>query len=109
MIRYYWVGVDILIINQLLPIALFIAIPSFKAGDLIQLLGISGAAIAFGFPDILENLLAGILILLLAPADGYKPPTLVVSSPKFWTFVQAPRFISGVNLKSRISNRESQI
>jgi len=68
MIRYDWVGVDILIINQLLPIALFMAIPSFKAGDLIQLLGISGARIALEFRDILENLLAGILILLLAPA-----------------------------------------
>ena len=63
MIRYDWVGVDILIINQLLPIRLFIAIPSFQAGDLIQLLGISGVAIAFGFWDILENLLAGILIV----------------------------------------------
>jgi small-conductance mechanosensitive channel len=83
MIRYDWVGVDILIINQLLPIGLFIAIPSFQAGDLIQLLGISGVAIAFGFWDILENLLAGILIVLIAPAYGYKPPTLVVSSPKF--------------------------
>jgi len=83
MIRYDWGGVDILIINQLLPIALFIAIPSFQAGDLIQLLRISGAAIAFGFRDILENLLAGILILFLAPGDGYKPPTLFVSSPKF--------------------------
>jgi small-conductance mechanosensitive channel len=83
MIRYYWVGVDILIINQLLPIALFIAIPSFQAGNVIQLLGISGATMAFGFRDILENLLAGILILLLAPAYGYKPPTLVVSRPTF--------------------------
>jgi len=83
MIRYDWGGVDILIINQLLPIGLFIAIPSFKTGDLIQLLGISGATIALEFRDILENLLAGILILLLAPAYGYKPPTLVVSSPKF--------------------------
>ncbi|WP_333411418.1 hypothetical protein [Microcoleus sp. T2B6] len=46
-----------MIINQLLPIA------SFKAGDLIQLLGISGAAIALEFRDILENLLAGILIV----------------------------------------------
>ena len=71
-----------MIINQLLPIRLFIAIPSFQAGDLIQLLGISGVAIAFGFWDILENLLAGILIVLIAPAYGYKPPTLVVSSPK---------------------------
>jgi hypothetical protein len=52
MIPYYWGGVYILIINQLLPIALFLAIPSFKTGDLIQLLGISGATIAFGFWDI---------------------------------------------------------
>ncbi|WP_445306911.1 hypothetical protein [Microcoleus vaginatus] len=72
-----------MIINQLLPIASFIATPSFKAGDLIQLLGISGAAIALEFWDILENLLAGILILLVAPADGYKPATPLVSSPKF--------------------------
>ncbi|WP_333033182.1 MULTISPECIES: hypothetical protein [unclassified Microcoleus] len=72
-----------MIINQLLPIALFIAILSFKAGDLMQLLGISGAAIALEFRDILENLLAGILILLTSPAQGYNPPTLVVSSPKF--------------------------
>jgi len=83
MIRYYWGGVDILIINQLLPIASFIATPSFKAGDVIQLLGISGATIALEFRDILESSLAEILILLLAPAYGYKPPTLVVSLPKF--------------------------
>ncbi|MEG4107136.1 hypothetical protein [Microcoleus sp. S13_C5] len=57
-----------MIINQLLPIALFTAIPSFKAGDLIQLVGISGEAIALELRDILENLLAGILILLPAPA-----------------------------------------
>jgi len=90
MIRYDWGGVDILIINQLLPIALFIAIPSFKAGDLIQLLGISGATIALEFRDILENLLAGILILLLAPAYGYKPPTIVVSSPNFRLLFNLP-------------------
>ncbi|MEG4856846.1 mechanosensitive ion channel [Microcoleus sp. K1-B1] len=72
-----------MIINQLLPIALFIAILSFKAGDLMQLLGITGAAIALEFWDIIENLWAGILILLTAPAQGYKPPTLVVSSPNF--------------------------
>ncbi|MEG4882229.1 mechanosensitive ion channel [Microcoleus sp. K1-B6] len=83
MIRYDWGGVYILIINQLLPIALFIAILSFKAGDLMQLLGITGAAIALEFWDIIENLWAGILILLTAPAQGYKPPTLVVSSPNF--------------------------
>src|SRR5688572_17908438 len=45
-------------------IALSIVIPTFKAGDLVQLLGISGVAIGFAFRDILQNFLAGILILL---------------------------------------------
>jgi len=48
-------------------IALSIVIPSFKAGQLIQLLGISGVAIGFAFRDILQNFLAGILILLTEP------------------------------------------
>lgn len=48
-------------------VALSIIIPSFKAGDLIQLLGISGVAIGFAFRDILQNFLAGILILLTEP------------------------------------------
>jgi small conductance mechanosensitive channel len=39
----------------------------FQAGDLIQLLGISGVAIGFAFRDILQNFLAGILILLTEP------------------------------------------
>ena len=48
-------------------VALSIIIPSFKAGDLIQLLGISGVAIGFAFRDILQNFLAGVLILLTEP------------------------------------------
>ncbi|MHC5829262.1 MAG: mechanosensitive ion channel domain-containing protein, partial [Nostoc sp.] len=48
-------------------IALSIVIPTFKAGDLIQLLGISGVAIGFAFRDILQNFLAGILILVTEP------------------------------------------
>lgn len=48
-------------------IALSIVIPSFKAGDLVQLLGISGVAVGFAFRDILQNFLAGILILLTEP------------------------------------------
>ena len=48
-------------------VALSIIIPTFKAGDLIQLLGISGVAIGFAFRDILQNFLAGILILLTEP------------------------------------------
>lgn len=48
-------------------IALSIIIPSFQAKDLIQLLGIGGVAIGFAFRDILQNFLAGILILLTEP------------------------------------------
>ena len=45
-------------------ISLTIVIPSLKANDLVQLLGISGVAIGFAFRDILQNFLSGILILL---------------------------------------------
>ncbi|BAZ69644.1 MAG: mechanosensitive ion channel family protein [Pelatocladus maniniholoensis HA4357-MV3] len=48
-------------------ISLSIVIPTFQAGDLVQLLGISGVAIGFAFRDILQNFLAGILILLTEP------------------------------------------
>ncbi|MEB3337696.1 MAG: mechanosensitive ion channel family protein [Leptolyngbyaceae bacterium] len=48
-------------------VALSIVIPSLQAGDLVQLLGISGVAIGFAFRDILQNFLAGILILLTEP------------------------------------------
>lgn len=48
-------------------LALAIVIPSFKPGDLVQLLGVSGVAIGFAFRDILQNFLAGILILLTEP------------------------------------------
>ena len=48
-------------------IALTIVIPSLQVGDLVQLLGIGGVAIGFAFRDILQNFLAGILILLTEP------------------------------------------
>ncbi|MCY7336377.1 MAG: mechanosensitive ion channel family protein [Chamaesiphon sp.] len=48
-------------------VALTIVIPSLKASDLVQLLGISSVAIGFAFRDILQNFLAGILILLTEP------------------------------------------
>ncbi|PSB44500.1 mechanosensitive ion channel protein MscS [Cyanosarcina cf. burmensis CCALA 770] len=48
-------------------VALSIVVPTFRAGDLVQLLGISGVAIGFAFRDILQNFLAGILILLTEP------------------------------------------
>lgn len=56
-----------LIILLGLFIALSIVIPSFEPGDLVQLLGVSSVAIGFAFRDILQNFLAGILILLTEP------------------------------------------
>ncbi|MBD1887063.1 mechanosensitive ion channel [Microcoleus sp. FACHB-45] len=104
MIRYYWGGVYILIINQLLPIALFIALPSFQAGDLIQLLGISGATIAFGFRDILENLLAGILIVFDCTCRRIQTRDSSREQPKILDFCSMSQIhqwskskISGVN------------
>jgi small conductance mechanosensitive channel len=48
-------------------IAAWIALPSVSAADLFNLLGIGGVAIGFAFRDVLQNLLAGILILLTRP------------------------------------------
>lgn len=50
-----------------LLVALTIALESFEPGQLIQLLGISSVAIGFAFHDILQNFLAGILLLLTEP------------------------------------------
>ncbi len=50
-------------------VALSIIAPTFKLGDLIQLLGITGVAIGFAFRDIFQNFLAGILILLTEPFE----------------------------------------
>jgi small conductance mechanosensitive channel len=56
------VRTSILILGFL--IALSVIAPSFKAGDLIRLLGIGSVAIGFAFQNILQNFLAGILLLL---------------------------------------------
>lgn len=48
-------------------IAAAVAFPSVSAADLFNLLGIGGVAIGFAFRDVLQNLLAGILILLTRP------------------------------------------
>jgi small-conductance mechanosensitive channel len=47
--------------------ALSIVLPSFSARDVIQVLGIGGVAVGFAFRDVLQNFLAGILILLAQP------------------------------------------
>jgi small conductance mechanosensitive channel len=41
--------------------------PSFRAGDLVRMLGIGSVAIGFAFQNILQNFLAGILLLLQEP------------------------------------------
>ena len=47
--------------------ALSVALPSFQPGDVVQVLGISSVAIGFAFRDILQNFLAGILLLITQP------------------------------------------
>ncbi len=50
-----------------LLIAVTIVFPSFEPADLLSTLGIGGVAIGFAFRDVLQNFLAGILILLTEP------------------------------------------
>jgi len=52
-----------------LLIAVAIAAPSVKPADLLAGLGIGGVAIGFAFKDILQNFLAGILLLLRQPFE----------------------------------------
>lgn len=46
-----------------------IVVPTLKAGDLIAGLGVSSVAIGFAFKDILQNWLAGLLILMRQPFE----------------------------------------
>ena len=48
-----------------------IIIPSLKPGDLIAGLGVSSVAIGFAFKDILQNWLAGLLILFRQPFETH--------------------------------------
>ncbi len=50
-------------------LALTIVVPTLKPGDLIAGLGVSSVAIGFAFKDILQNWLAGVLILLRQPFE----------------------------------------
>lgn len=56
----------ILILVGLL-VAVTIVVPSFKLGSLIETLGLASVAIGFAFRDVLQNFLAGILILWTEP------------------------------------------
>src|SRR5712691_2550715 len=48
-------------------VAFSVVAPSFQAGDLIKILGISGVAIGIAFQNILQNFLAGLLLLWAEP------------------------------------------
>lgn len=48
-------------------VSLSIIAPSFQASDLVKILGIGTVAIGFAFQNILQNFLAGILLLLQEP------------------------------------------
>lgn len=50
-------------------IAATIVVPTLKPGDLIAGLGVSSVAIGFAFKDILQNWLAGLLLLLRKPFE----------------------------------------
>jgi len=50
-----------------LLVAVSIVAPSFQASDLIKILGIGGVAIGFAFQNILQNFLAGLLLLWSEP------------------------------------------
>jgi small-conductance mechanosensitive channel len=71
--RHYSLGLVLgrissgLIIFVGLLIALVIAVPGFTPGQLVSILGLSSVAIGFAFRDILQNFLAGILLLLSEP------------------------------------------
>jgi len=52
-----------------LLIAISAVAPSFHASDLISMLGIGSVAIGFAFQNILQNFLAGILLLLQEPFE----------------------------------------
>lgn len=58
--RWLMVSVGVLV-------ALTIAVDSFTPGQFIQFLGIGSVAVGFAFHDILQNFLAGILLLLTEP------------------------------------------
>ena len=61
-------------------VAAVIVFPNFSPADLVGFLGVSSVAIGFAFKDILQNFLAGILLLLTEPFrigdqivfDGYE-------------------------------------
>ncbi len=50
-----------------LIVVLAIVVPTFEAGDMIAGLGVMSVAVGFAFKDILQNFLAGVLLLIARP------------------------------------------
>lgn len=48
-------------------VAATVAFPTFTPGDLFQVLGLGSVAIGFAFRDVLQNYLAGVLLLITEP------------------------------------------
>src|SRR6266699_2129173 len=59
------IGAGIILLGFL--VAFSVVAPSFQASDLIKVLGIGGVAIGFAFQNILQNFLAGLLLLWAEP------------------------------------------
>src|ERR1700737_1506217 len=59
------IGAGVILLGFL--VAFSIVAPSFQAGDLIKVLGIGSVAIGFAFQNILQNFLAGLLLLWAEP------------------------------------------
>jgi small-conductance mechanosensitive channel len=75
-----------------LLVSVAIVAPSVGAAELIQVLGVGSVAIGFAFRDILQNFLAGLLILLRRPFsegdwiefDGYEGVIKEISTRSTW-------------------------
>lgn len=73
-------------------LAVAIITPSVGAAQLLQVLGVGSVAIGFAFKDILQNFLAGLLILLRQPFtegdwikfDGYEGVVKSISTRSTW-------------------------
>jgi hypothetical protein len=72
-------------------VAFSIVAPSFQAADLIKVLGIGSVAIGFAFQNILQNFLAGLLLLWAEPflqssreTASQIPVEPVSASPGLW-------------------------
>src|SRR3954466_5278609 len=58
-------GAAVIVLGLLVGLA--VVAPSFQASDLIKILGIGSVAIGFAFQNILQNFLAGLLLLWAEP------------------------------------------